>query len=340
MERWKTAIFALGTVAAIVIFTISVVRAAKEKTEQTEQTAMPSHHRLTPEEERVIVYKGTEAPFSGALLANHETGVYHCKRCGAALFSSAAKFNSGTGWPSFDEALPGAVKQIPDADGSRVEIVCAACGAHLGHVFFGENFTPKEARFCVNSVSLDFARGAPTGAGAVVAVQAAKAEAAGPALTAYFAGGCFWGVEYYLRQQPGVIAAEVGYMGGTMDSPSYRDVSGGRTGHAETVMVTYDPTRVSYEQLAKLFFEIHDPTEVNRQGPDVGTQYRSIVFYSNDEQKAVAEKLIGQLRAKGFKVVTQVVPAGHFWKAEDYHQDYYFKNGETPYCHFRVKRFD
>jgi peptide methionine sulfoxide reductase msrA/msrB len=270
----------------------------------------------------VIVEKGTEPPFSGEYVDKHDDGTYRCKRCGAALFSSAAKFNSHTGWPSFDQALPGAVKEIPDADGSRVEIVCANCGAHLGHVFRGEGFTPQNTRHCVNSISLNF--------------EPAQANRA----VAYFAGGCFWGVEYYFHQQPGVISVESGYLGGTTANPTYEQVCTGTTGHAESVRVTYDPTRVSYEQLAKLFFEIHDPTQVNRQGPDIGRQYRSAVFFANDEQKRVAQKLIDQLKAKGLRVATQLEPAGPFWKAEDYHQEYYFKTGKTPYCHFRVKRFD
>jgi peptide methionine sulfoxide reductase msrA/msrB len=277
---------------------------------------------LTPEEERVIVHKGTERPFSGEYVQHHEDGVYRCRRCGAALFASGAKFDSRTGWPSFDDAFPGAVKQIPDPDGSRTEIVCANCGGHLGHVFFGEGFTDKDARYCVNSVSLDFQ------------------PAASNLETAYFAGGCFWGVEYHFENVPGVKSAVSGYMGGDKSDPTYREVCTGDTGHAETVKIDFDPQQVSYEALAKLFFEIHDPTQVDRQGPDVGEQYRSAVFYTSPEQRAVAEKLIGQLEQKGFRVATKLVPAGPFWKAEDYHQDYYEKTGKSPYCHFRVKRFD
>ena len=277
--------------------------------------------KLTPEEEQVIVGKGTEVPFSGEFWAHHADGSYRCKRCGAKLFESSAKFDSGTGWPSFDEAVPGAVKQIPDADGKRIEIVCAACGAHLGHVFFGEGFTKKNVRHCVNSISLQFEK------------SEKKQE------IAYFAGGCFWGVEHYFDQAPGVISAESGYMGGHVDSPTYQQVCTGKTGHVETVKVVYDPARINYEELAKLFFEIHDPTQMDRQGPDVGIQYRSVVFYTSDEQRQIAEKLIGLLKDKGFNVVTKIEKAGDFWPAEDYHQNYYEKNGKTPYCHFRVKRF-
>jgi peptide methionine sulfoxide reductase msrA/msrB len=156
---------------------------------------------------------------------------------------------------------------------------------------------------------------------------------------AFFAGGCFWGVEYWLQKAPGVILAESGYMGGGVDSPSYEQVSTGRTGHAETVRVVFDPAKTTYEALARLFFEIHDPTEVDRQGPDVGKQYRSAVFYADDEQRRVAEKLIAELDSRGYKVTTRVEPAGRFWRAEEYHQRYYEHKGTTPYCHARVKRF-
>ena len=156
---------------------------------------------------------------------------------------------------------------------------------------------------------------------------------------AYFAGGCFWGVEYYFENEPGVIAAVSGYMGGHVDNPSYKDVSYTNTGHAETVRIAYDPSKTTYEKLAKLFFEIHDPTQVNRQGPDIGDQYRSAVFYSNDSEKKAVDKLIAQLKERGYKVATEVVKAGKFWEAEDYHQNYYEKTGKAPYCHAKVDRF-
>ncbi|ACF43416.1 peptide methionine sulfoxide reductase [Pelodictyon phaeoclathratiforme BU-1] len=281
-------------------------------------------NELTPEEERVIVYKGTERAFTGKYSESKERGTYLCRRCDAPLFRSTDKFESGTGWPSFDDALEGAVKQLPDADGRRTEIVCANCGAHLGHVFFGEEITAKNVRHCVNSISLGFLP---------------EAKAASVTQKAIFAGGCFWGVEYHFNKLKGVLSAKSGYTGGLIDNPSYKQVCTGRTGHAEAVEIAYDPALVSYETLAKLFFEIHDPTELNRQGPDRGTQYRSAVFYTDEEQKKVTEKLIGELRAKGYKVVTTVEKAGTFWPAEEYHQDYYEKNGHEPYCHIYQKRF-
>lgn len=279
---------------------------------------------LTPEEKWVIIDKGTERPFSGQYYLNKEKGVYHCRQCGAELFRSDAKFDSGTGWPSFDDAIPGAVRQETDADGRRIEILCANCGGHLGHVFYNEGFTSRNARYCVNSVSLKFE------------------TADKPATTtekAVFAGGCFWGVEYHLKKVPGVLATSVGYTGGALANPTYEQVCTGRTGHAEAIEVEFDPAVVSYEHLARLFFEIHDPTQVNRQGPDIGTQYRSAIFYHDEHQKKIAEGLIEQLKSCGYDVVTSVEKAGEFWPAELYHQDYYEKSGHRPYCHIYQKRF-
>jgi len=280
-------------------------------------------HKLTPEEERVILHKGTEAPFTGKYLNFHEKGTYVCKRCGALLYRSEDKFDSECGWPSFDDEIPGAVKRIPDADGSRTEIVCARCGAHLGHVFKGEGLTPKNTRHCVNSISMNF----------VPAKNGAKTD------TAIFAGGCFWGVEYYFTKAEGVLSATVGYIGGRKDNPTYEDVCSHTTGHAEAVEVAYDPSKTTFENLARLFFEIHDFTQVDRQGPDIGDQYRSVVFYRDEGQKKSAEKLIGILSGKGYKVATRIVPAGKFWKAEEYHQEYYEKTGKKPYCHVYRKIF-
>jgi len=293
---------------------------------------------LTPEEEAVIVQKGTERPFSGEYNDHHEAGAYECKRCGTRLYESDDKFDSGCGWPSFDDELPGAVKRVPDADGRRTEILCAACGAHLGHVFEGEQLTEKNVRHCVNSISLEFVpAGENVAAGESVA--AAPDESSGETATAYFAGGCFWGIEHLLQEVDGVTDVRSGYMGGHTEKPTYHEVSSGRTGHAETVEVVYDPTRVTFEELARFFFEIHDPTQVDRQGPDMGSQYRSAIFYAGDEQKLVAERLIGILKEKGYDVATELSEAGLFWEAEDYHQDYYEKSAGSPYCHARQKRF-
>ena len=307
---------------------------------------------LTPEETAVIVDKGTERPFTGEYYEHKDSGTYTCKQCGAALYRSSDKFDSGCGWPSFDDEIPGAVKRITDADGRRTEILCAACGGHLGHVFDGEQLTDKNVRHCVNSISLAFV---PEGEGEAAGGEDAQVDAAAgdaravasagdpnssPELKkAYVAGGCFWGVEHLLQDVDGVSTVRSGYMGGTTENPAYHDVTSGETGHAETVEVVFDPSRTSFEELARLFFEIHDPTQVDRQGPDRGSQYRSAVFYADDEQKEVTEKLVGILKEKGYDVATEVTRAGAFWPAEDYHQDYYEKTGKRPYCHARQKRF-
>jgi len=282
------------------------------------------YKKLTAEEERVILHKGTEAPFTGTYNKHFKEGVYTCKQCGEELFDSDSKFSSNCGWPSFDDQIKGKVKKQPDADGVRTEIVCTNCGGHLGHVFVGEQLTPKNTRYCVNSISLDFV-----------------AEGQEPSRTgrAIFASGCFWGTEYHLQKVPGVLSTTVGYTGGHVDNPTYKQVCTDKTGHAEAVEVIYDPSKTSYEQLARLFFETHDFTQLNRQGPDVGKQYRSAVFYLNEEQKTTTAKLIATLKKKGFDVKTELTPAGKFWPAELYHQDYYKKNGKTPYCHIYRKIF-
>ncbi len=292
------------------------------------------YNKLTAEEERVILHKGTERPFTGQYTDHEAAGTYLCKRCDAPLYRSEDKFHSGCGWPSFDDEIPGAVKRILDADGMRTEIVCASCGGHLGHVFLGEGFTDKNTRHCVNSISMKFV---PAGE-----ALPSSAGGAGPAVkkaNAWFAGGCFWGVEHYFEKAEGVAAAISGYMGGHVQNPAYQQVCTGTTGHYETVQVIYDPSRTSYETLARLFFEIHDPTQSDGQGPDIGEQYHSVVFYSTPEEKETAEKLIGILKEKGYKVVTEVKPVSTFWEAEGYHQDYYAHRGKTPYCHFYTKRF-
>lgn len=311
---------------------------------------------LTPDEERVIVHKGTELPHTGKYERFNGKGVYLCKRCNAPLYRSESKFDAGCGWPSFDEEIPGAVKRIPDADGQRMEIVCAHCGAHLGHVFIGEGLTPKNTRHCVNSISLKFqpadqgatvSREAPPSVASAPAHQAQPAQAPQPAVqappkteTAVFASGCFWGSEYVMSHFPGVISTRVGYTGGHTEQPTYQQVCSGTTGHAEAVEVTFDPQKTSYETLAKHFFETHDPTQVDRQGPDVGEQYRSVIYYRTDGQKQTAERLIEQLRRKGLKVATQLERAGKFWPAEAYHQKYYEHTGGKPYCHVPHKLWE
>jgi peptide methionine sulfoxide reductase msrA/msrB len=304
----------------ILLTLITIFSMNKESIDQQE----PTYRTLSKEESRVILEKGTERPWTGKYTNYKEKGTYVCNQCGAALYRSDAKFDGHCGWPSFDDEIEGAVKRVLDADGSRTEIICTNCNGHLGHVFEGEGFTEKNTRHCVNSVSIDF-------------VPAVLEQ--GSYQTAIFAGGCFWGVEYFLQKEPGVLAVVSGYIGGTVKNPSYKEVCTGKTGHAEAVRVVYDPKKTTYEKLVKLFLEIHDPTHVDRQGPDIGNQYRSEIFYTNEEQKVIAKKYLDILRDKGYKVATGLTPASEFYDAEAYHQDYYFENGKTPYCHAYTKRF-
>lgn len=279
-----------------------------------------SYNELTPEEEAIILHKGTERPYTGEYNNNRRSGTYICKRCNAPLYTSKDKFDSQCGWPSFDDEINGAIEKVPDSDGIRTEIICAKCKGHLGHVFYNEGFTLKGVRHCVNSISLKFVPDNST-------------------RKAYFASGCFWGTEYYFMKAEGVEHTAVGFMGGHVDNPSYEEVCQKNTGHLETVEVEFDESKTSYENMLKLFFETHDFTQTNGQGPDIGPQYLSCIFYNDDEEKAIAEQCIEELTQRGYQVATMVKPSVTFWEAEDYHQQYYEGNGKRPYCHKYTKIF-
>lgn len=278
---------------------------------------------LTPEILHIVRDKGTEQPFSGEYNDIDQAGTYLCRQCGLALFRGNHKFHAACGWPSFDAEITDAVKRITHLHDVRTEIVCARCEAHLGHVFSGERYTDNNLRHCVNSASLDFVENTT-----VIDTQ-----------EAIFAAGCFWGVEYYFKQLPGVLKTVVGYSGGTKDHPTYQQVCSGLTGHIEAIRVVYDPQQLSYEKLVKYFFEIHDPTQVDGQGPDIGEQYRSIIFYYNAEQRHTAMQVVAEFEKNYALVATRLLPVTIFWPAEEYHQDYYTKVGKQPYCHRYTQRF-
>lgn len=287
--------------------------------------------KLDPEQYRVTQKDGTEAPFCGNLLDNKKDGVYCCVVCGLPLFDSSHKFNSGTGWPSFfRESDPQHVKRIVDRSHGmvRTEIECSRCGAHLGHVF-DDGPKPSGERHCLNSASLVFhERGS----------ELPAESRPSPMDTAYFAAGCFWGVEHAYAQIPGVIDVVSGYQNGLTEKPTYKEVCAGTTNHAESVKVVFDPKRISYEDLVKFFFLIHDPTTMNRQGPDFGTQYRSGIFTTSDEQLAIAKRVRDEAQASGRlgarTIVTVIEPAQTFWSAEEYHQDYVENTGRA--CHVDI----
>lgn len=278
---------------------------------------------LTPNQLKIIQNKGTDYPFTGEYDELEQPGSYLCRQCGLALFRSQTKFHSGCGWPSFDQTILDMVLQQADLDGLRTEIVCQRCKAHLGHVFKGEGFTINDLRYCVNSTSLDF----------VADSQIQDTE------EAIVAAGCFWGVEYYFKRLVGVVKTEVGYTGGHTINPSYHDVCNINTGHFEAVRILYNPSQLNYSDIIRYFFEIHDPIQINGQGPDIGEQYLSRIFYYDSAQKEKAGQLLQQLMQQGYLVSTQILPVSIFWRAEDYHQDYYQKTNKEPYCHYYTKRF-
>ncbi len=279
---------------------------------------------LMPVTREIICDKATERPHSGQYNTLLTSGTYLCRRCGLALFRADSQFSASCGWPSFDESIATAVKQSPDADGRRIEILCSRCDGHLGHVFVGEQYTQKNARYCVNSRAIDFVNDTT-----VIDTE-----------EALVAGGCFWGIDYYLSQLPGVLKVEVGYSGGTLANPTYDDVCSGRTGHYEVARVLFDVAKTNYFTVLKRFFEIHDPTQRTGQGPDLGPQYQSAVFYYHQAQKTQLTALIKSLHEKGYEVVTRLLSAAPFWPAEAGHQQYYQQHQKLPYCHQPIARFD
>jgi len=280
--------------------------------------------KLSEFEKDIIVNKSTERPYTGGLLETKSDGTFICKLCRNPLYRSNDKFNSNCGWPSFDDEIDEAIERVVDADGRRVEIVCATCHGHLGHLFEGERMTSKNTRHCVNSASIEF-------------VPMEKDEKK-KLKKAYVAGGCFWGVEHYMQEVDGVIEAISGFMGGHAANPSYHDVVRGDTGHLETVEVIYDSSKVTYKEIIKTFFNTHNPEQTNGQGPDIGSQYLSAVFTSEAKEIEIVKSLINNLKDRGYNIATKIEQLAPFYPADEAHQDYYAKRASLPYCHTFINR--
>jgi peptide methionine sulfoxide reductase msrA/msrB len=283
--------------------------------------------KLTEEQYYILREKGTERPFTGKLLMNKEKGVYKCAGCGNELFTDEMKFDSHCGWPSFDKEIAGGkIKQIKDNSHGmiRTEIVCANCNGHLGHIF-DDGPTDTGMRYCVNSLSLEFEK--------ITNLKNDKME------NITLGGGCFWCVESIYNMLNGVEKAVSGYSGGTTINPTYKEICTGTTNHAEVVRITFDPKIITVTEILEVFFTAHNPTTLNRQGEDIGTQYRSVIFYENENQKKIAQEIIKKLSEEKIynnPIVTQIESFTKFYPAEDYHQDYYNQNKEQPYCNIVI----
>jgi peptide methionine sulfoxide reductase msrA/msrB len=302
--------------------------------------------RLTPTQYKVTQHEGTEPPFSNEYWNNKEAGIYVDIVSGEPLFSSLDKYDSGTGWPSFTKPLePDQIVTRKDRRlfMTRTEVKSKDGNSHLGHVF-DDGPGPDGLRYCMNSASLRFIpidQLAQEGYGEYLSLfgqdEGNAMQNKSSTEVATIAGGCFWGMEELIRQIPGVIDTTVGYTGGKVPNPSYERICRGDTGHAEAVEIVFDPEQVSYETLLEWFFRMHDPTTLNRQGHDAGTQYRSAIFYHSEAQHETAEKVKAMVDASGrwrSNVVTEIAPAQPFYAGEEYHQDYLQKHVGGYSCHY------